>query len=102
MLLCAQTINSYMDNGMPELREQVVNPDSRTILRAGEYVVDRQTQRVSLTPAGMMIVLRQLGNILACDLDKMPTVCSAEGTAKASMSSAYVCAALPQHLAQLT
>ena len=66
MLLCAQAISSYTDYGM--LREQAVNPDSRTVLKAGEYVVDRQSQRVSLTPDGMKIVLLQLGEMLACNM----------------------------------
>ncbi len=52
-----------MDNGEPELREQIVNPDNRAVLEPGHYVVDRQSQRVSLTPLGMMVVLRKLGEV---------------------------------------
>ncbi len=58
-------------NGVPGLREQIVNPDSRAILKAGHYAVDRQSRRVSLTPGGMMAVLRQLGEMLVCNTSKM-------------------------------
>ena len=72
---------------MPELREQIVNPDSRTVLGTGQYVIDRQSQRISLTPSGMMIVLRQLGETLTLSMHNILTASRAKGMIKATSSS---------------
>ena len=72
---------------MPELREQIVNPDSRTVLGTGQYVIDRQSQRVSLTPTGMMIVLRQLGETLTLNMHNILTASSAKGMIKVTRSN---------------
>ena len=59
--LLAQVINTRLRSGAPELWEQVVDFDTKRVLRPGHYVVDRKQQRVSLTTEGMHAVLRRLG-----------------------------------------
>ena len=56
-----QVINTRLESGAPELWEQVVDFDTKRVLRPGHYVVDRKQQRVSLTTEGMHAVLRRLG-----------------------------------------
>ena len=61
MPLAPQVINARLEGGAPELWEQVVDFDTKRVLRPGHYVVDRKQQRVSLTTEGMHVVLRRLG-----------------------------------------
>ena len=49
---------------MPKLIEEIVDADSGIVEAWGDYVIDRQGMRVSLTVSGMMEVLHQLGGSL--------------------------------------
>ena len=49
---------------MPKLIEEIVDADSGIVEAWGDYVIDRQGLRVSLTVSGMMEVLDRLGGTL--------------------------------------
>lgn len=63
MKICSIIIK-WLTQAIRELEEQVMGSDSDAVVVPGDFVIDRHSHHISLTPRGMLRVLQKLGEML--------------------------------------
>lgn len=63
MKICSILIK-WLTQAIRELEEQIMGSDSDAVVVPGDFVIDRHSHHISLTPRGMLRVLQLLGEML--------------------------------------